>query len=152
MLDLLCFQWQDLGSKGASEVENLHLPNQLFPLCVCQKSSKSNIFDGKRANEAKKGETKKPNFDKMLDLLCFQWQSLGWKGAWEIENLHVPNQIFPLCVCQIHSSPTFLRVKGLARRKVVKPKTTGFTRCSTYSASNDKISSEGELKKMKLCM
>ena len=119
---------------------------------MCQKSSKSNIFDGKRASEAKNGETKKPNFDEMLDLLCFQWQSLGWKGAWEVETLHVPNQIFPLCVCQIHPSPTFLRVKGLARRKVVKPKSTGFTRCSTYSASNDKISGQKELKKLNLCM
>ena len=51
-----------------------------------------------------------------------------------------------------HPQPTFLRVKVLARHKVVKAKSTNFRRCSTDSASDDKNSSQGELKKMKLCM
>ena len=51
-----------------------------------------------------------------------------------------------------HPNPTFLRVKWLARQEVVKPKIPNFTRCSTYSASDDKISSQGELKKIKLCV
>ena len=56
-------------------------------------------------------------------------------------------------VCRkTQANPKFLRVKGLARGKVVKPKSTNFTRCSTYSASDHKNSSQGELKKTKLCM
>ena len=45
-----------------------------------------------------------------------------------------------------HPNPTFLRLKELAEKKVVEPKSTSFTRCSTYSASNDKISGRKELK------
>ena len=51
-----------------------------------------------------------------------------------------------------HPRPTSLRVKGLATKEVFKWKSTKFTRCSTYSASNDKTSSRVELKKLKLCM
>ena len=51
-----------------------------------------------------------------------------------------------------HPKPTFLRVKGLARPRMVKHKIPSFTRCSTYSDSDDKISSQRELKKMELCM
>ena len=43
-------------------------------------------------------------------------------------------------------------VRGLARKNVVKATSTNFRRCSTYSASDDRSSSQVELKKMKLCM
>ena len=56
-------------------------------------------------------------------------------------------------VCAKHyPNPTFLRVKGIARQKVVKPKSPNFPRFSTYSASDDKSPSQRELKKLKLCM
>ena len=67
--ELFCSQWQNIESKGAWEVETLQVPNQLFPQSVCQKSSKANIFEGKRASEAKSGEAKKHKFDESLDLL-----------------------------------------------------------------------------------
>ena len=51
-----------------------------------------------------------------------------------------------------HPQPTFLRVKVLARHKVVKAKSTNFRRWSTYSASDDNNSSQGELRKMKFCI
>ena len=67
-----------------------------------------------------------------------------------------------ICMCLIkifhyvcdknHPNPTFLRVKALARRKKVKPKIPTFTRCSTYSSSDDKISGQRELRKLELCM
>ena len=44
------------------------------------------------------------------------------------------------------------RVKGLATNEVVKRNSTKFTRCSTYSASDEKISSQVELKEMKICI
>ena len=50
-------------------METLHVPNQLFPQFVCQKSSKANIFEGKGASEAKSDETKKHKFHEMLDLI-----------------------------------------------------------------------------------
>ena len=34
MLDLLCFQWQNLESRRAQENETLHVANQLLPICV----------------------------------------------------------------------------------------------------------------------
>ena len=46
--------------------------NQLIPLCVCQVSSKSNNFQGKRASEEKSGQSKEPKLYKMRDVFCFQ--------------------------------------------------------------------------------
>ena len=53
---------------------------------------------------------------------------------------------------KLHPNPTFLKLKVLARQKVVKAKSTNFTKCPNFSASNDRISSQSELRKMKLCM
>ena len=53
---------------------------------------------------------------------------------------------------KFHPHRTNFRVKRLVRKKVVTPKRSNSTRCSTNSASNDKNSSQCELKKMKLCM
>ena len=55
-------------------------------------------------------------------------------------------------VCQKSSKPMFLTVKGLARQKVVKPKSTKFTSCSTYSTSIQKILSQGNCSKLRLCI
>ena len=37
-----------------------------------------------------------------------------------------------------HPNPTNFREKGITRKKVVKPKSTNFASCSTYSASDEK--------------
>ena len=37
MLDQLCFQSQNLESRGAQEVEILHVVSHLLPQCVCAK-------------------------------------------------------------------------------------------------------------------
>ena len=101
MLDLLCFQSQNLESRGAYEVENLHVLKQSNLLCVCQVSSISDNFQGKRASEEKNGQTKKHQFHEMLDLLGFQSQNLESRGGYEVESLHVLSQSTLLCVCQI---------------------------------------------------
>ena len=124
MPELFCSRWQNIESRGASEVETLHVPNQLIPRCVCRKSSKANFFEGKRANEAKSCETKKHNFHEKLDLLCFRWQKYRVKGAWEIETLHVVSQLLLLCVCQISSKlNTFQRKKASEEKSCPTKKT-----------------------------
>ena len=65
--------------------------------------------------------------------------------------MYLVNYYHYMCA-KIQPIRTILSVKGLPSKKVVKPKSTNFTRCSTYSASNDKISGQGELKKLKLRM
>ena len=50
VLDLLCFQSQNLVSGGPFEVEGLHVVFKLPPVCLCAISSKSNKFQGKRAS------------------------------------------------------------------------------------------------------
>ena len=63
--------------------------------------------------------------------------------------MYLINYFHYVCA-KLHPNPTFLRVKGLARQKLVKPKSKNFTRCSTYSASNPKILSHGERRKLTL--
>ena len=144
MLDLLCFQWRDLGSR---ELEKLKLC--MYPI---KKSSKSNIFEGKGTSQEKSGQTKKHKFHEMPDLLCFQGQNPQWRGAHEKETLHVANELLPLCVCQKSSKFNNFEGKRASEAKNGESKNPKLTRCSTYSASDDEISSQGELKKMKLCM
>ena len=103
MLDLLCFQSQNLESRGAYEFESLHVLSQSTVVCVCQISSKSINCQGIRASEEKSGPTKKHKLHKMLDLLCFQSQNLESRGGYEVESLHVLSQTTLLCVCQISS-------------------------------------------------
>ena len=103
MLDLLCFQSQNLESRGAYEFESLHVVSQSPLLCVCQISSKSINCQGIRASEEKSGRTKKHKLHEMLDLLCFQSQNLESRGGYEVESLHVLSQTTLLCVCQISS-------------------------------------------------
>ena len=72
----------------------------------------------------------------------------------ELEKLKLgmyPINFFHFVCAKNHQNRPNFRVKRLANKKV-KTKGSIFTRCSTYSASYDKISSQGELKKMKLCM
>ena len=152
MLNLLCFRWQNLESRGAQKKETLQVFSQLLPLRVCRISSKSNKLQGKTASEEKSGQTKKINFYEMLDLLCFQWKNLDSNGAYEVETLHVANQLPPLCVCQISFKSNNFQVKRASEEKMVKQKRTIFTRCPRFFASNDKILSQGERRKLRLYM
>ena len=104
MLDLLCFQSQNLESRGGYEVESLHVLSQSTLLCVCQNSYKSINCQGIRASEEKSGPTKKHKLQEMLDLLCFQSQNLESRGAYEVESLHVLSQSTVVCVRQISSN------------------------------------------------
>ena len=153
MLDLLKFRWQNLESSGAWEKETLHIVIQLLPVCVCQISSKSNNFQRKKAGEEKKWSKQKAQTSRdarpTLLLIKKSWvkEIVGqWDSACTLViYLHYVSAKF-------QPNRTNFRVKGLATKKVVKRKSTKFTKCSTYSASDDKISSQGELKKMKLCI
>ena len=100
MLDLFCFQSQNLESRGGYEVESLHVPSQLTLLCVYQNSSISINCQGIRAGEEKSGRTKKHKLHEMLDLFCFQSQNLESMGGYEVESLHVLSQSTLLCVCK----------------------------------------------------
>ena len=113
--------------------------SQLLPLSLCQNSSKLKNFQGKTASE-QRSQNKRIKFYEMFDLLCFQWQDLGSK---ELKKLK-------LCTYPIKKSSksNIFRLKVLAGKKVVKPKSTSFTRCLTYSASNEKISGRKELKNL----
>ena len=151
MLDLFYFQSQNLESMGGYEVESLHVLSQSTLLCVRQISSKSINCQGIRASEEKSGQTKKHKLHEMLDLLCFQSQNLETRVGYEVESLHVLSQSTLLCVCQTSSKS--INCQGIrASEEVVKPKSTNFTRCSTYSASNHRFSSQGEGMKLKVCM
>ena len=74
----------------------------------------------------------------------------GNVGSWDFTCTLV-NYLHYVCA-KIHPNRTTFRVKVLPMKKVVKPKRSNFTRYSTYSASNDKTSSQMELKKLKLCL
>ena len=103
MLDLLCFQSQNLESRGGYEVESLHVLSESTLLCVCQNSSISINCQGIRAGEEKSGRTKKHKLHEMLDLFYFQSQNLESMGGYEVESLHVLSQSTLLCVRQISS-------------------------------------------------
>ena len=81
MLDLLCFQSQNLESSGAYEVESLHVLSQSTVVCVCQFSSKSINCQGIRASEEKSGPTKKHKLPEKLNLRGFQSQNLESRRA-----------------------------------------------------------------------
>ena len=53
---------------------------------------------------------------------------------------------------KFHPNRTNFSVKLVARRKVTGPKSTNFTRCSTYSASNDNFWGQMEFRKLELCL
>ena len=158
MLDLLCFQSQNLESRGGYEVESLHVLSQSTLLCVCRFSSKSINCQGIRASEEKSGSTKKHKLHEMLDLLCFQSQNLESRGADEVESLHVLSQSTLLCVCQISSQS--INCQGIraseeksGRTKKHKLHEMLHLLCFlTYSASNHRISSQGQGMKLKVCM
>ena len=152
MLHLLCFRWQKSWVKGAWVNETLPVVSQLLLLCVCQFLSKLNTFQRKKASEEKSRPTKKNNFTRFSTYSASNqkiWVK-GNVGSWDYE-CSLVNYLHYVSA-KIHPNRTTFRVKGLASKKVVKPKWSNFTRCSTYSASNDKTSSQWELKKFKLCM
>ena len=111
MLDLLYFQSQNLESRGAYQVESLHVVSQSILLCVRQLSLQSNIFQGERASEEKSGQSKMHKFYKMLDLLCFHSQNLESRGAYKVESLHAVSQSPLLCVCVLSSKSNSFRGK-----------------------------------------
>ena len=153
MLHLLCFRWQKSRVKGAWENETLLVVSQLLLLCVCQISSKMNTFHRKKASEEKICPTKKKTIlrdSQPTQLLIKKSWVKGHVGSWDyacslVKYLHYVSAKFQL-------NRTAFRVKGLATKEVVKRKITKFTRCSIYSASDDKISSQGVPNKMKLYM
>ena len=59
MLELVCFQSQNLEPMGAYEVEILHVASLSPLLCVCHISSMLNNFQGKKASEEKSAQAKK---------------------------------------------------------------------------------------------
>ena len=121
-------------------------------MCVWQISTKSNKFQGKRASEEKCGRTKKHKIHEVLDLLGFRWKNIESGGVYENETLHIVTQLLPLCVCQISSKSNNFQQKKAGEEKVVKAKSTNFTRWSTYSDSQHKTLSQVELKKQKFCL
>ena len=152
MLDLFCFQSQNLESMGGYEVESLHVLSQSTLLCVCKNSTKSINCQGIRAGEEKSGRNKKHKLHEMLDLFCFQSQNLESRGGYEVESLHVLSQSNLLCVCQTSSKSINCQGIRASEEKSGQTKSTNFTRCSTYSAFNHRISSQGEGMKLKVCM
>ena len=60
--------------------------------------------------------------------------------------MYLINHFDYLCA-KNHTNPSFLRIKGLARPKMLKPKSPKFTRCSTYSASELKSQVRASLRK-----
>ena len=147
ILDWLCFQSQNLESRRTYEVESLHVVRQSSLLCVCQLSSKMDNFQGKRASEEKSGPTKKHKIHEMLDLLGFQSQNLESRRAYEVESFASTLSITStMCVA------TFIQIGHFQGEKVGEPKHTNFLRFSSYSASNLKISTQGESRELKVCM
>ena len=123
MLDLLCFRWQQLESRGAWENETLHIVSQLPPLYVCQISSESNNFQRKKAGEEKSGQSKKHILHEMLDQPCFYSKKTWVKGnvgSWDsacslVDYLHYVSAEF-------QTNPTTFRVKGLATKEAANEK------------------------------
>ena len=131
----------------------MHVVIQLLPLCVCQFSFNSNTFQRKSATEEKSGRTKKQRFSPdarpILLSIINSWVK-GNEGSWDF-TCSLVNYLQYVCA-KFHPNWTTFRRRGLARKKVVKAKNTNFNSCSTYSASNDQISGQMELRKLKLCM
>ena len=141
-----------LRVKGAWENETLPVVSQLLLLCVCQISSKLNTFQRKKASEEKCRPTKKTILrdSQPTQILIRKFWVKGNVGSWDyacslVNYLHYVS-------AELQLNRTDFRVKGLATKEMVKRKITKFTRCSIYSASDDKISSQGVLNKMKLYM
>ena len=153
MLDLLCFQSQNLESRGGYEVESLHVLSQSTLLCVCQKSSKSINCQGIRASEEKSGRPKKHKLHEMLDLLCFQSQNLESSGGYEVESLHLLSQSTLLCVCQTSSKSINCQGIRASEEKIGRTKKHKLHEMlDLLCFSNHRISSQGEGMKLKVCM
>ena len=142
MLDLFCFQSQNLESMGGYEVESLHVLSQSTLLCVCQTSSKSINCHGIRASEEKSGQTKKHKLHEMLDLLCFQSQNLESRGGYEVESLHVLSKSTLLCVCQISSKSINCQSIGSSEEKKwsnQKAQTSRAARATLFPLSKSRV-------------
>ena len=110
---------------------------------MCQVSSKSNNFRGKRANEEKSGQSKTSRDVRPTLLPISKSWVMRNVGSWK----------FTFCLvtylhyvwAKFHPSRTTFSVKGLASRKVAELKSTNFMRRSTDSASNQKTSAKGNV-------
>ena len=102
ILDLRCFQSQNLESRRPYEVETLHVVRQSPLLCVCQVSSNLDNF-GVKGLAKINGQSKKHRVHVKHDLLGFKSQSLESTKTYEVESLHILSQSLVLWVCQISS-------------------------------------------------
>ena len=100
---------------------------------------------------SKEVKTKGPNLTRCSTFSASNDKMSVQKEPKKLKLCMNPINYFHFVCAKNHQNRSNFRVKRLASKKV-KTKVSIFTRCSTYSASNDKISSQGELKKMKLCM
>ena len=127
--------------------------NQLLPLCVCQFSSKSNNSQRKRAGEEKKWSKQKAQTSRHarpIRLPIMKSWVKGNLGSWDFTRSLV--NYLHYVYAKIHPNRTTFSVRRLARKKLVNGKSTHFTRCSIYSASQHKLSGQEELRKLKLCI
>ena len=115
-------------------------------------SSKSNLFEGKGTSQEKVVKPKSTNFTRCSTYSASNDKISGQKQLKKLNLCVYLINYFHYVCAKLYPNPTFLRVKGIARQKVVKPKSANFPRSSTYSASDDKSPSQRELKKLKLCM
>ena len=153
MLDLFCFQSKNFESRG-------NVGSWYFTFClviylryVCAKIHPNPTTFGVKGLARKKWSNEKAQTSRdartFLLPMTKSWVN-GNVGSWDF-TCSLVNYLHYVCA-KIHPTRTTFRVKVLARKKVVKPKRSIFTRCSTYSASKNTTSIQKELKKLKLCM
>ena len=132
----------------------MYLVNYFYYVCA-KFHPNWTLFSAKRLTR-KRGE-KGPNQteqnlrDARPTLLAITKSWVKWNVGSSDFNCTLVNYLHYVCA-KIHPNRTTFMVKGLARKNVVKQKRTNFTRCSTYTASNQKILSQGERRELRLCM
>ena len=129
----------------------LYLINYLHNLCA-KNHPRPTFSRVKGLARQKVVKPKSTNFTRCWTYLLLFKKSWvrGIVGSWDSPYFLV--NYLDFVSAKIQPNRTTFRVKGLATKEVFKLKSTKFTRCSIYSASVDKISSQGVLKKMKLYM
>ena len=152
MLDLFCFHWQNLEWRELKKWNSVCSWSITSTMCVPNFIQIEHLSASKGWRRKKwsnhKAQTSRDSRPVLLPI------TKSWV-EWNVENWDFTCNLvsYPQSVCaKIHPNRTTFRVKGLAQKKVVKPKRSIVTRCLTYFASNNKISGQRELKKLKLCM
>ena len=125
------------------------LVNYLQFVCAKNHPKRTN-FRVKRL-ASKKVQTKGSNFTRCSTYSASNDKISIQRELKKLKLCMYPINYFHFVCVKNHQNRSHFRVKRLASKKV-KTKVSNFTRWSTYSASDDKISSQGKLKKMKLCM